>query len=255
MAVIIKFASRVVEKTATGITTTIVWTGTKEEMVAKSTDQAVGSATGDGMLKSARVYQESPLIWCCERKYIADENGEAKEMDTVYGKKSAQLKGSMLSLPLECHKNYLTRWNHYLVAAPGTDAVPSWWETATDAVLSNADSQKYAWIKSLGETPVDKNGRWHCLKDPKKPGTDSYDMAVYSVTETARFRTARAAGKMVANTLNRIDEPNEAFGISGGDWKCDDASVSYDGEDWFATLTWTLSGNSKGWDKELYSEK
>lgn len=252
----IKLASRVAEKTSTGITTTIVWTGTKDDMVSKSYEQTVGSVTGDGKLRSCRVYQESPLIWCCERKYSTDADGETKEgPETTYGKKSAQLKGSMLSMQLECHKNYLTCWNHYLMAAPGTDTVPAWWKTATDAVLSNADSQKYAWVKTLGETPVDKNGRWHCLKDPLKPGTDSYDLAVYSVTETARFRSARAAGRMVANTLNKIDEPNETFGIKGGNWKCDDASVFYDGEDWFATLTWTLSGNSKGWDDELYSDK
>lgn len=252
---IIKFASRVVEKTPTGIMTTIAWTGSKDDMLAKSAENPAGSVTGDGVLRNSRVFQESPNIWCCELKYAADEHGEAKgAAETIYGRKSAQLKGSMLSLPLECHVNYLTCWNHYLAGAPGARTVPSWWETAKDAVLSESDSQKYAWIKSPGEIPEDRNGRWRILKDPLKPGTDTYDLAVYSVTETARFRTPRAAGRMVVNTLNRIGEPNETFGIKGGDWKCDDASVSYDGEDWFATLTWTLSGDDKGWDKDLYLE-
>lgn len=252
----VKFASRVIEKTGTGIMTTIVWTGTREEMLDKSVEQAVGSSTDEGRLRSSRVYQEAPLIWCCERRYTADEDGERKEgPDTAYGKKSAQLNGSMLSMALENHANYRTCWNHYLAAAPGVTGVPGWWRTATDAVLSNADSQRYAWIKSLGEIPVDKDGRWHCLKDPLKPGAESYDLAVYSVTETARFRTAKAAGRMVANALNKINRPNENFGIRGGDWKCDNATVFYDGEDWFATLTWTLSGNAKGWDQEFYTEK
>ena len=63
---------------------------------------------------------------------------------------------------------------------------------------------------------------------------------------------ASAAGKMVANTLNKIGKPDNDFNIKGGDWKCDDASVSYTGSYWLATLTWTLSGNDEGWDKDLY---
>lgn len=132
------------------------------------------------------------------------------------------------------------------------NSVPAWWASARDTVLSHSDSQSYAWIKTPGELPNDQKGRWHILRGPVKPGYESYDIATYSVTETARFRSAATAGKMVANKLNKIGSPENDFGISDGNWKCDDATVSFNGSDWLATLTWTLSGNSLGWDKELY---
>ena len=250
----VKFQSRVTERTSDGITTTIVWNGSKEEMAATAAGTPVGACTDDGQLKSVRVYQESPRIWHCEQRFTLAADGELTEKpDNAYGKKSAQLKGSMLSMPLETHKKYQARWNYYLAGAPGVKAAPSWWETAKDTVLNHADSQKYAWIKTPGELPNGKEGRWHILKDPVKPGYETYDVATYSVTETARFRSASAAGKMVANNLNRIGKPDNDFGIKRGDWKCDDAGVSWNGNDWLATLTWTLSGNEEGWDKELYS--
>ena len=87
---------------------------------------------------------------------------------------------------------------------------------------------------------------------PQKPGVQSWDIAAYTVTETAKFRTARAAGKMVAGVLNKIGAPEETFGLTGGNWKCDDAGVSYSSGDWLATLTWTKSGDEKGWDAEMY---
>lgn len=250
----VKFQSRVTERTEDGITATVVWNGSRAEMLELASGTALGANTEHGQLKSVRVYQESPLIWHCEQKFTLAADGELTEKpDNAYGKKSAQLKGSMLSVPLETHKNYRAKWNYYLAAAPGESSVPSWWESAKDTVLNHSDSQKYAWIKTPGELPNDKKGRWHILKDPVKPGYETYDVATYSVTETARFRSANAAGKMVANVLNKIGAPENAFSIQKGNWKCDDASISYNGKDWLATLTWTLSGDEEGWDKELYT--
>ncbi len=249
----VKFQSRVQESTTDGITTTIVWSGTVEEMLQKQNEVLINGYTDNGQLKSSRVTQVSPKIWNCEQKFLLAADGELSEPpDTSYGKKSAQLKGSMLSMPLETLKNYLACWNYYLAAAPGVSDVPKWWETAKDTVLGLKDSQSYVWIKTPGELPTGPKGRWRILKNPKKPGVETYDLATYSVTESARFRSASAAGKMVANTLNKIGRPSNDFNINGGDWKCDDASVSYTGSYWLATLTWTLSGNDEGWDKDLY---
>ena len=79
-------------------------------------------------------------------------------------------------------------------------------------------------------------------------------MPTYSITETAKFRSARSAGRMVAGKLNQIGRPEEDFGMtpSGYNWKCDDATVSWNGKYWLATLTWTRSGNNKGWDTDFY---
>ena len=250
----VKFLSRQTEMTSKGVTTTIAWNGSQEEMNKLLWDEVPGSPYEYGTLKSARVFQESPGIWCCEKYYSTDSIGgvSSDKPFTEYGKKSATLKGSMLSMPLEAHPKYKTCWNYFLAAAPGVTSVPSWWNSAKDTVLSSDDSQKYAWVKFPGEVPSDSKGRWRMIKDPLKPGTDTFDVAVYSVTETAKYSSSSAAGKSVANQLNKIGSPGNKFGIGGGNWKCDDASVFYDGEDWFATCTWTLSGNSNGWDKEIY---
>lgn len=250
----IKFSSRQMEKSSGSTTTTIAWNGTRQEMTDLLNGEAVGTLGEYGKLRSVRMFQESANVWCCEKQYSTDSFGNvpSEKPFTAYGKKSATLKGSMLSMPLESHPDYKTCWNYFLAASPDESSVPSWWGSAKDTILSGDDSQKYIWVKSPGEVPSDSKGRWRIIKDPLKPGTDNYDVAVYSVTETAKYSSSNAAGNAVAGKLNKIGSPGTRFGISGGNWKCDDASVFYDGENWFATCTWTLSGNAKGWDKDLY---
>ncbi|MBO4631753.1 MAG: hypothetical protein J5858_07505 [Lentisphaeria bacterium] len=254
MAVTLKYQSRQIEKNDGGQSTVQAWTGTKEEIEALAEEIQPGSPAEYGTLESVRIYQDGGNIWAVERRYAKDQDGDfVARPHQVYGRKSAQLRGSMLSLPLENHPNYKTNWNYFLAAAPDVTMSPAWWLTATDPILSNEDAQKYKWIMSTSETPVDGNGKqWNIMCKPTFPGVNSYDVAVYTVTETAKFKSAKAAGKMVAMCLNKIGFPNETFGITGGDWKCDDATVSYNGSRWYATLTWTRSGDDKGWYKEIY---
>ena len=250
---IIKHQSRVKTQSGEGLSTSVVYQGTYAEMQELQAAHPINETEEEGRLKSSRVYQESPQLWCCELQYELDNQGEcSRAPETAYGKKSAQLKGSMLSMPLENHKDYRTCWNHYMAAAPGVSAIPAWWESAAKTELDDADAQKYRWVKSPGECPNDKKGMWRTVKDPAMPGVESYDMATYSITESARFGSARAAGRMVANQLNRIGAPNETFGIEGGNWKCDDASVTWNGKYWLATMTWTRSGDDQGWNRNLY---
>lgn len=256
MAITLKFNSRQTERTENEIVTTVCWTGGQSEILEFSQAERPGTSTADGTLKSSRVYQESPNIWVCEKKYATDLDGEYQDKPNAeYGKKSAQLHGSMLSLPIEGLPKYRKKWNYYLMAAPGVTAVPAWWDTATAQTteLTGNDAQKYAWVKNLSEAPVDSKGRWHALKTPIKPGQDSYEISTYSITETAKFRSARSAGSLVSGKLNQIGRPEEDFGMtpSGYNWKCDNATVSWNGKYWLATLTWTRSGNNKGWDPDI----
>ncbi len=59
-------------------------------------------------------------------------------------------------------------------------------------------------------------------------------------------------GNYVRSKLNKITSPHHTFG-SNLEWKCDDAEVSKSGKAWIASLTYTSAGNSRGWDKDLYS--
>ena len=208
-----------------------------------------GSGTIVGSRRSARVNQVSPNIWECEiREETAADGNSSEPPDTGWGKKSCQLHGGMLSRPLEACSGYRTKWNHYLFASGGITTVPTWYATATDDIISGADLKKYAWGKGAADCPAG----FVKLAAPTKPGEESFDTAVYTVTETASFRTAAEAGAMVAAKLNRIGAPTETFGNSNGNWKCDDAEVSWNGKYWLAKLSWTRSGDDDGWDGDLY---
>ena len=248
----VKLGSRSKERSDSGINSSVTMTGHRDDIEALYNSLSPGMFTENGKVAAVRMFQESPQIWACEIRYGGDSEGnDNDEPNTAYGKKSAQLNGSMLSLPLESHPDYRMCWNHYLVAAPGVESIPSWWESARESQIS--ESGRYVWVKDLASAPTDKTGSlWRSLRDPIKPGVDTYDVAVYSITETVKCRSCNAAGALVANQLNKIGTPTYTLGITGGDWKCDNAAVSWNGKAWLATLTWTRSGNSKGWDKDLY---
>ena len=209
---------------------------------------------GMGIVKNTSLSQKGGKIWALE--ITCNENGgdenDVEEPDTSWGVRSASLDGSMLSVPLETTEGYRTQWDHYLFAHPDIDDLPDWWETATDPILDKDQSRCYAWGLSINDLPVINDRKWKILKNPTKPGTNSRDVGVYTVTETARFKTSYDAGQMVDGMLNKIGSPYVTFGISGGNWKCDHASVSWQNGYWLATLTWTRSGNDKGWDRDLY---
>ena len=251
----VKLGSRSKERSDNGVISSVTMTGPKDDIEALYNSLVPGMFTENGKVAAVRMFQESPQIWACEIRYGSDSDGnDNDEPNTVYGKKSAQLNGSMLSLPLEAHPDYLVCWNHYLVASPGTNAVPAWWKSAKDAVIAGADNKKYMWVKDLSAAPQESSGIWHAVKAPVKAGTETFDVAVYSITETVKCRSCNAAGALVANQLNKIGKPTYTLGIVGGDWKCDNANVFWGGKAWFATLTWTRSGNNKGWDKDIYKE-
>ena len=255
MPLTLKYQGRQRERNDNGYSTTLIWTGSQEECEDFAGQVTPGSPGEEGTLESVRIYQNGGNIWNVERRYTTDQDGNfTNKPNVVYGRKSAQLHGGMLSIPIEQHKNYLTNWNFYLAAAPGITYEPDWWLDAKDPVLTTEDAQKFAWIKSPAETPVDSRGRWRIIQKPTYPGLTSYDVAVYTVTETAKFSSAKKAGQMIAKKLNQIGKPEEDFGLTpaGYDWKCDDATISYNGGDWFATLTWTRSGDNKGWIPEIY---
>lgn len=251
----VKYQSRVLEYTPDGRTFTLTYFGTQADMESRQEAEVPAAELpkdNKWRLRSSRVSQESPEIWICEFQYTTGEDGNYVEPPSpAWGKKSATLSGSMLNLPLESAKRYRTCWNYYLAAAPGS-GVPAWWESAKDCIMSEADAKKYMWIKNVSEVPTIDGKRWVILKEPKYPGVESIDKTVYSVTETVRHRSAKSAGRDVQNKLNNIAKPDNDFDIKGGDWKCDDAQVSWNGKYWLATLTWTNSPS--GWNKEMYED-
>ena len=248
----VKYQSRVREMTSDGETSTVIYYGSQAEMEALFRDHKINEAGEDGRLKNLRLYQASGDIWEIEFRYERYDGTSATAPDTSFGKKSAHLGVAMLSIPLENHPGYRAHWNHYLFAAPGTTTAPLWYLDRTDTLLSQEEYQSYRWGKSLADCPRDEAGPWMPVCEPGKPGRETYDVATYTVTESARFGSADQAGRMVANRANKIGTPAEDFGLTGGNWKCDDARVEWTGKYYLATLTWTRSGDAQGWDTDLY---
>lgn len=273
MAAIIKFQSRQVERNESGTSRTIIYSGTLEEMQEILNTQAIGSGMGGERVVSAAISQESGEIWQCEVRYQNDSINDAivGPDDTAYGKQSAQLSCGLLSMPLEAHPKYLACWNYYLATSLPENTVPEWWETAKSTVLNDETRKNYNWVKSIGELPigVDNNGkRWRTIRNPVKPGIESYDLATYQITESAKYPTPQKAGRMIEGKLNKIATPSQTFGLGGDkvkrlspdktpapNWKCDGASISWNGKCWIATLTYTRSGDDQGWDTDLYQKE
>lgn len=184
---------------------------------------------------------------------------------TVVGKKSATLSVRNIQLPIEWLKdhgsqNYLTNWNYYLIGRAESEdesiETPAWWETAQTPIIPIADRTNYRWIKSISELPLeaDTEGKyWFIVEQPQKPGVQVLDYALFVVTESAKYRTASAAGSAINKSINTITSPSNTFGLNWGDWKLDQASVSYDGKAWIGTCVYTHSGDDQGWDTDLYS--
>lgn len=250
----LKYQGTKIEKTSSGRTTTVTYFGTKAEMLAKEADSVIGSLSSDGVLRSVSVSQEEGPIWTCDLTFErpADDGDTDNPDDYSYGQKSARLSCGVTSIPLEANRNYRVCWNYFLAAVEG-ESVPPWWATAKDCC--GVDSTRYRWIKSPSDLPTEfRYGKpWILLKQPTMPGVETYDLGTYQITESMKFLKPKQAAAAIVGKLNKIIDPSERFGIMSGIWKCDSAEVSWTGEYWLATLTYTSSGDSQGWNKLLYN--
>ncbi len=244
-----KYQGLAVKRDSETRSSTYTYYGSRSEMETLAAAHTIGETGSFGVLKSLKLRFKEDTVWECELNYeLSSDGSEVEPPDCSWGAKSCRLRGSMLSRPLEAHPRYRTCWNHFLFARNGIGAPPAWHATATDTLIPTADRENFYWARHANFA----DEGFVLLAGPTKPGIDSFDTAVYTVTETARFRSASTAGTMVAEKLNRIGAPTQTFGNPNGNWKCDDAEVSWSGKYWLAKLTWTRSGTDDGWDEDLY---
>ena len=232
--------------------------GPEEEVDAYIKGLVIGQFhTGKGYLFGWTKQQENPAVWSLEINYRItygredknDYENDPTDPETT-SNKTYSLSVRNIQIPIENHPSYRAKWNHYLLSKGG--GTPTWWDTATDTLLNASQRESYMWVGSLGEIPLDpdSNGRyWAVVGVPSKPGVQVYDEACFVVTEETRFKTSSAAGSHIQKNINEIGAPPHKFGISGGEWKCDEGSVQHDGKRWVATQTWT---RAKKWDKDIY---
>ena len=249
----VKHQSYKMEKTESGAKWTVSFWGTKSELLAIVGQLQAGQTRTfpDGVtaeLDSLAIEQEAADAWKLTASYSSPAAGSVQKPESQLGVKPCTLPAGRLSMPIECCETYLPNWNRFLLASESGGSIPAWWESATDTIIPYAaDQLKYKWSKG-GEPPRG----WFVLKAPQKPGVQTFDVATYQITETLRAASLADGYAQVANKLNKIGAPTYAGGISGGNWKCDSASVAWSGTAWLVRLTWTRSGDENGWDEDIY---
>lgn len=275
MAVTALYNGRTRERDIDGITTTETYTGTYNECLIKGGEYTIGQTYQSlGTYQGYTVSQYGGDIWQVELKF-KNANGSSGTSTTSvtapdygFGQYSAQIDCSMMSSPLEIHKNasgqydYLWNWNNYLIgkkAIGDNDPVlPDWWDdlganptTGELSLIPSADQATYQWIEN-GIVPQEEGYEWVVLKPPQMAGYQSYDRCLYTLTESARYRSYALAVAAIAGKANKLGTPTQNPGGSfvAGNWKCDRAQVEWSGEYWRATLTWTYSPD--GWNHTLY---
>lgn len=273
MAIFLKYQGQTIDYTTDVLTKKFTYISVSEQeidlklatyvnLLNTNTTDPDGS---EGRLIAIHKSQDEGPFYQLQLEFSTDLSGTdvvKPQSDEGYGQKSATLKSIMLSQALEQMPNYKMCWNNFLLAKSVdgvTEDLPAWWEEDTDGTNADEVSESFKWVKSRSEIPqptvdpvTSKSIKWVVIKVPTKPGVQSREVAHYSITESARFQSDRAAGTFVQNKLNKIGSPDTTFNINATNWKCDDASVQWTGEYWLATLTWTSSIGEDGWDDDLY---
>lgn len=273
MAVSIKHGSRYVREEISQLETRLTYQGSYAEILAYKEQFTAGASdiAGEmGILNSVTMTQAEGPIWNLELAYNKtipeienpdDEDGAPSEQ---------QLSASVISVPIEAHPNYRTCWNHFLVGKCEyegenyTNKVPGFYNTATDPYLDPmSEGKNYMWVKNLAEAPVaTRYLQWQIVKSgnticrPTKPGVVSFDKALFVIKEIGHHRKKRQAGWAAKQMLNSIvAKPllgDFNLTAAGYNWKVDNIQIEFSGEFWIASRTYTLSGDNKGWDRDIY---
>lgn len=236
--------------------------GTENDIDSFISSKSIGVyQVGKGKLFNIQKNQQEGQFFTARLEYTKseDEQGDNGFDQTTgeYGKTSQVLSVRNMSLPIESHPNYRTKWNHYLIAKNGYQTtVPQFYFSAKNTVTND---ENYKWVQDLSNIP----DGWSIVREgkntaqPWKPGVESFDFACFVITESRKFNSAQNAGKSIEKKINTIVESPKYgdMGLTenGYDWKIDDCNIAYNGKYWIATTTYTRSGNNRGWDKDLYS--
>lgn len=267
MALRIKYQGTNRDKNSEGTIISITWYGSQADCQSVFNGLTVNTTMDPwGRIVGATMNQGEGGIWEVTGKFSTAGYASGQSVtapSTVVGTKSATMNCSMISTPLEQHPNYLMKWNHYLAAryksGQTVPQIPTWWDTADATfIIPAADQLNFRILDSRGELPsgFDSEGyAWIEIDKPLMPGVSSYDVASYTQTEKARYRNYAAACAAIAARANKIFTSSQIVnnGFTGGNWKCDGATIEWDNEYWIATLTYTFSANSSGWNTTLYS--
>ena len=249
-----------------------------EEFIDMNHPPGYGSILG-GYVENVTYRQEGP-VWYADVT-IWQELSELT-IELIRQPLKHSLRAVSISLPLSKKSGYRTKWDHFLWQRVAVDAeaetggnaanvsgntsgsavqLPSQYDSATTNAPFEVSGVYYRWTKEGSDLDgAPKNGfRWTCVATPTKPGVESWDYHTYQITECGEYPSEEYASWVTDIMIDHVRATPLLgdFGISSrrsGNWKCDDASIEFDGRRWCASLVWTLSGDGEGWDEDLYDE-
>lgn len=258
MAVSLKYQGKSKGETAEETNFTEIYFGTEAECQSYFDSLSIGTYdSSKGNLSNKEKRQgDGPLyevtVTWTQRK---NEDGSWSNDGADYGKKASTLSARMMQMALESHPSYLYNWNHTLWELCDSSVTePAWWATATSG--QDADGETYRWTSSEADCPdlsddARAAGKKWLVCKAREMKADYYEMGVFEITETVKAASQTAAGNYVEKKINQIVTPtNGTFGITGGNWKCDGSTCSYNGKHWIVTTTYSHSPD--GWDPILY---
>jgi hypothetical protein len=180
---------------------------------------------------------------------------------------------SELEKPLSFHPAYLTKWEYDLAgsssASEGTP--PTFYEAATNTVITGDDALNYRWIKDPSELP---ESTWKILFSRWKPGREGYWVPNQTMTYSKKYSSYKKAITAATNAYKRIT-PKINFGLptgataTTGEWLQGPTRIYKIGRNWNVDFTYRYSANGRvftgatysarvvayqGWDHDLYAE-
>lgn len=149
----------------------------------------------------------------------------------------------VVTVPIERHKNYRTRWNYSFIVKDGEQFDEDWWFNAQNTELSSEQSAKFKWLKEGDLVP----DGWYRLMAATKPGVEVFKTSIPEVT-VVRRSVYKDDLQSVADKDNTQQTPPDTFGYTG-EWLQSASKFSKEGLYWVLTTQYT---GSKDIDDDIY---
>ena len=257
----ISYQGRTIEQSTNGQTVTITYQGSKEALeAAQNGEFAIGTNSSEwGTIRKSVLTQREGPFWTLQITYEIDTvegefhsgGGASQSAGSSRGPTHSSLDVATISQGIECHPNYMCRWNQELfycctnpnnVTATIAQAATVYANagitsgrvindciTGTDYAMNNDNTRLWhgvlCWANSASELPslpqnitnydgTTVNPYWARVYGMTMPGVSTYDCHTYLLTQYSKHKTKSDAGWVLAKRAGKIAQPEKGdFGI------------------------------------------
>lgn len=142
--------------------------------------------------------------------------------------------------PLEMRTGYKSKWNYSLWCVNVGAATPAFWNT--DTACESGTGSLWLWSKTH------PGSGWYKIKDPIKPGQESFVVHCLVVVKQQYFRR-KVKAEAVLVGVGKLSTPTEVFGVEVGEWLITDCFLREEGKFWVTTTEYTWANS---WDHDFY---